>query len=412
VPLLIRWKCINTRILATQRYTGRAYTVYREVQHSHAARLAWAANKERNTMTWLRGFPVPKKAWLPDRPFWQLGLGLQAGLPFPCPGKKASWSERQVTQAALDIVAHHRNHQRVECYTDGSKKDGEVGAAFWFPAFQKVGGCSLAPWSSILTAELRAIFMAITWVVDTKVEGDVVILTDSQAAIQALLQPRPVQQTRTDCWGIRGLGADRHEQSNAQVYLQWIPSHRGIPGNEYVDAQAGLARSWVRGKGQVAARGEIKTEIRKYSIQHWQTEWDKDPHGRFRHEVCPELRATRINWKRRDNDVFFTRMRMGVVKTADWRKKILKEGSGLCNRGCNEVEDSADEEAERPGTRDTLRHILLECGALTEARSKGARALTELDLSWTLPHMFSCKTAFYVVLAFLRDAGLLNRLMR
>jgi ribonuclease HI len=412
-PLFLRWKCIHTRILAQQRHNGRKSIVFKEVENSHAQRLHWAAQKERSTMHWLRKFPVPKQEWLPETPFWEMGEGLQAGLAFNCPGNKKDWTKAQVKQMAETILQHHRDQQRLLCYTDGSKTEAAVGAAFWIPMLNQKGGESMEKWSAILTAELRAIKMVMTWVVEQGVQGDVAIMTDSKTAIQELLIHKQVNKTRRDSWEIRAIAADRFRESQTNFHLQWVPSHRGIQGNEVVDMLAGLAREQPRGGTQVMEFGELKQVMKTASQRYWQQQWDSDTKGRFRHEVDPCLHKGRIIWSRRDNDVFFTRMRLGVVKTADWRHLILKEGSGLCDRGCNESEVSEDEEDNvgNESVRDTLRHILMECPGLNVNRERGKREMENIGGSWKISSMFENKARFLVVVGFLRETGLYNRLV-
>jgi hypothetical protein len=105
-------------------------------------------------------------------------------------------------------------------------------------------------------------------------------------------------------------------------------------------------------------------------------------------------------------------MKLGVVKTPDWRNLILREGSGLCNRGCNESEISEDEEEEViNGVRDSLRHILFECTALGVARAKWTRTLVANGGKWDLQNMFTCKQTFEIVVGFLQETGLFSLLV-
>jgi ribonuclease HI len=412
-PLFLRWKCIQTRILAQQRHNGRKSIVFKEVENSHAKRLHWAAEKERSTMQWLRKFPVPKAQWLPDKPFWELGEGLNGGLPFNCPGNKKDWTNAQVKQMAAAILQYHRDQQRLICYTDGSKTEQSVGAAFWIPMLNQKGGESMERWSSILTAELRAIKMVMTWIVEQGVPEDVAIMTDSKSAIQELLIHKQVNKTRNDSWEIRSIAAERFKGSQATFHLQWVPSHRGIQGNEVVDLLAGRARDQPRGGKQVMEFGELKLVMKTASQRYWQRQWDSESKGRFRHEVDPCLRKGRIIWTRRDNEIFYIRMRLGVVKTPVWRHLILQEGSGLCDRGCNETEVSDDEEDEvvNESVSDSLSHILFECPGLRVARERGKREMESVGGSWKLSSMFENKVRFLVVVGFLRETGLYNRLV-
>ena len=107
-------------------------------------------------------------------------------------------------------------------------------------------------------------------------------------------------------------------------------------------------------------------------------------------------------------------MRFGVVKTPDWRNLILHEGSGLCERGCNESESESEEIDELavtpPVVRDTLRHILFECEHLRIAREKWTRIIEACGGQWALNGMFLGRNTFLAVIGFLRETNLFRLL--
>src|SRR5271156_3121124 len=206
---------------------------------------------------------------------------------------------------AREIFAKHHAENRLFCYTDGSKTDTAVGTAFWFPTLKAKGGGSLEQWSSIVTAELMGIKLAAEWMAEWEVQGDVMVVTDSKSAIQALLTTRPVAEVRKDCWDIMKLITERYQRQGGKIFLQWVPSHRGIAGNEYVDNLAGEARDQPRAGPQFIEFRELKKELKRVCERRWQREWDEDPRGRYRHEVDPHLHKGRTVWERRDNNVFF-----------------------------------------------------------------------------------------------------------
>ena len=106
-------------------------------------------------------------------------------------------------------------------------------------------------------------------------------------------------------------------------------------------------------------------------------------------------------------------MRLGVVKTPSWRHLILREGTGLCARGCNESDgDVSDEDdSSQDGVHDTLRHILFECGYLETARNKWEREIRKVGGKWTLTEMFETRETFLAVIGFLREANLYKLLV-
>src|SRR5439155_3765104 len=101
-------------------------------------------------------------------------------------------------------------------------------------------------------------------------------------------------------------------------------------------------------------------------------------------------------------------MVLGVVKTTAWRHLILREGTGLCARGCNESDgvESDDEEMNQYEVHDTLRHILFECEHLEPERNKWDREIRKVGGEWTLSEMFETRETFLAVIGFLREANL------
>src|SRR5439155_25262985 len=159
--------------------------------------------------------------------------------------------------------------------------------------------------------------------------------------------------------------------------------------------------------------GELRKEIRAAGHRKWQSQWDAGLQGRYRYEVDPVLSRGRIIWKERDNEVFFIRMRLGVVKTPSWRHLILREGTGLCARGCNESDGDVSDEDEpsQDGVHDTLRHILFECVHLETARNKGEREIRKVGGKWTLTEMLETRETYLAVIGFLRESNLYKLLV-
>ena len=108
----------------------------------------------------------------------------------------------------------------------------------------------------------------------------------------------------------------------------------------------------------------------------------------------------------------YTRLRLGVVKTAAWRATILQEGTGYCLRGCNPVDpldqDGLDDlnDSLQPLARDTFEHILFECEYLNAHRANGRRNIEKLGGSWELPSLMKSRASMRVVQHFLRECGL------
>ena len=121
-----------------------------------------------------------------------------------------------------------------QIYTDGSKSQDGVGAAFVTNNLTRKA--SLPREASVYSAEVHAIHMA-TEYIETSPCRKFVIFSDSLSAIKSMNNPynrHPI---------VRRLLHRFHDLKvrGKVVELCWIPSHVGIQGNEEVDHQAVIA---------------------------------------------------------------------------------------------------------------------------------------------------------------------------
>jgi ribonuclease HI len=119
-------------------------------------------------------------------------------------------------------------------YTDGSKSAAGVGAAVIMGRIKR--SASMPKTTSIYTAELYAIIMAVTLIKDSN-DLNFVIMSDSSSVLISF------NNKNTKNSMLRKLLHELNEinATNKNVSLCWIPGHVDIAGNEAADTAAKLA---------------------------------------------------------------------------------------------------------------------------------------------------------------------------
>ena len=120
-------------------------------------------------------------------------------------------------------------------YTDGSvdRSKSQVGCSLVVPSFKYSRGFRLPGDSSIYSAELTAMLMALEWIDEVK-PSFAVIFSDSLSGIQSLPKLDPDNKIICD---IQLLYKSLYEQG-MRVVFSWVPGHVGIYGNELADSVA------------------------------------------------------------------------------------------------------------------------------------------------------------------------------
>ena len=164
-----------------------------------------------------------------------------------------------------------------QVYTDGSKLQGRVGAAYVvFQGIQVIGQGSfrLPDNSTVYQAEIYAIKAASVFLLTQQIETDVVFFGDSQAALQALNSERI--QSRVVLDAVRNLNLLEYV-----VNLVWVPAHSGIPGNEQVDALAKEATKLDYTTDMPLPKAVIKQTVLEHLRGIWDEEWQEYTEARM-----------------------------------------------------------------------------------------------------------------------------------
>ena len=115
-------------------------------------------------------------------------------------------------------------------FTDGSKlENGRTGAGINGPKFKKSIPMGFYP--TIFQAEIHAIEICVRECLSRKMRGThIYILSDSQAALKALLSTTITSKLVNDCLNLLNMLGNLNI-----VTLGWIPGHEGHEGNEMAD---------------------------------------------------------------------------------------------------------------------------------------------------------------------------------
>ncbi|XP_023247171.1 uncharacterized protein LOC111643480 [Copidosoma floridanum] len=125
-------------------------------------------------------------------------------------------------------------------FTDGSKTDQYTytGLAFYCPppnghTFKG----RISPHASIFTAEALAIYLTLEYIIENDISHSI-IFSDSRSSLESIADTSPLNVTHHVTIHRIKKALLELSLANKSVILAWIPSHKGIPGNEIVDQLA------------------------------------------------------------------------------------------------------------------------------------------------------------------------------
>ncbi|GBN25120.1 Retrovirus-related Pol polyprotein from type-1 retrotransposable element R1 [Araneus ventricosus] len=172
-------------------------------------------------------------------------------------------------------------------FTDGSKLNGQVGAAFSVFDPQHSGDFQfrLDDHCSVFQAELTAIKQALLWKQQNRPHANCHLFTDSMSSLKALQKFAPKNN----------LVDDINSLLDGTISLHWVKAHIGVAGNEVADkaAKAASDRPSVDIHLGIPERS-LKTSIRHLLLREWQDRWkDDNEKGRFTFNIFPEVKTNR-----------------------------------------------------------------------------------------------------------------------
>jgi ribonuclease HI len=141
-------------------------------------------------------------------------------------------------------ISSYKNKNLIEIYTDGSSdttlQNGGIGIYAQYPNNQEIkiskGGGEIA---SNYTCELRAIRQALETYMESNNKGNgLVIFSDSKASLDSIKAGNKHHEINIIINYITKINKD-----NLKCFLQWIPAHVDIMGNEIADKLAKEGRT-------------------------------------------------------------------------------------------------------------------------------------------------------------------------
>ena len=278
-------------------------------------------------------------------------------------------------------IRDNEYHNSLQIYTDGSKKDLRVGAAYVIPSRDHTSPFRLPDGGSVYTAESFAIREAILFAKDLQEVRKTVIFSDSLSCLQAL---QGIQIRNPFVCEILNLLHYVNTRTEKEVHLCWIPGHVGITGNEAADKAAKEALDLP--DDEIVRTGlpysDFKPHIRKYWQETWQNTWEGAANSMY--PVHPSLPYKFPNSiLSRHEEWVYTRIHIGHTRLTHGHRLNLNEEPPLCE-GC--------------GEQITIHHLLIECADLDEVRREYYEDIVSLEQLFSEVHPRQ-------VLNFLREIG-------
>ena len=280
---------------------------------------------------------------LPDTPPWLI----------PTPNVDLSLTSFKKDKTIPPVYQHAFRELRAsygnmsEIYTDGSKEDERCAAAAVKLGQTDISSCRLRDHSSVYSAELQAIVLALKEVLRSRSETKFLILSDSLSALQALRNTRSTHPLLVQIFKLLGkLSIERK-----YIVFVWVPGHVGIKGNEAADKAAKQALGSNECLRLKLPFSDFKCAINSYVKSCWQEEWNMETENKL-FESLPDLSERLQTVHGRRNETVLTRVHIG--------HSFLTHGF-ILRREDPPVCVACD-------CRLTVKHILLECVDFQETR--------------------------------------------
>lgn len=267
-------------------------------EYSNKPKPLFIRYRENNQLTFdinnIIKIPIIKEPWL--------NITLSFDRLIDC--NKDNLSPLEIQSHFHQYIAKFKDH--IHCFVDGSKSANNTGGAYTIG--DEHYSFKLNPICSVFSAELIAIHQCLLKIeLLSQTITKVLLFSDSLSALKSL---QNYNSSDPICGNILKT-LNKLYLSNCQISFCWIPSHKGIKGNELADQLAKNSNSAEI--LPILNHKDIKISYKKSVYNSWDTKWKLFPPNQFK---LREIKDSIVPWnssnrKSHKEEVVLTRLRIG-----------------------------------------------------------------------------------------------------
>jgi len=263
-----------------------------------------------------------------------------------------------------------------EMYSDGSVADGKSACAVFS---EQLKICySLPGWSSCFTAELNALCKAVNIASENPLPT--VIFTDSLSSVRALTSTKPRRNHLIS-------NILKNLSNNSEIFIEWIPSHVGIFGNEEADRLAKSCLNAPPSPNALISKEDAYRLIDEFYQKEWIENWNNCRKNYRRDDM--EINLCLNSTLTRREEICIARLHLRTCKLTH-EHYYSNKNPPICAT-CQQ--------------RETLQHVLVSCPTLAAARSPLEKHCKTLKIPFNLDSLLSTKFPPELLLHFMNTTS-------
>ena len=279
-----------------------------------------------------------------------------------------------MAQSTFQEILHTRYEDHLEIYTDGSKiimptKSSSAGVVISGSNLDLKVNYKLHETTTILGCELFGILKALEFIkLLVKNYKSFVIFTDSLSSVEALGNYEP-KKYKYLIFKIQVLLVQLNLEN--VVKIQYIPSHKGIKGNEEADKTANAGHEKHEMETYISKDDKIYA-IKEIIVKKWEQQWYTITESLQKGLHLRKIKCKIKYWpwashKCRLIETLMARMRIGHVNVKQYLHRIGKLETDRCP--CGSIE--------------TVKHLLMECRLYDAKRQQMSARLSAYKIPLT-----------------------------